>query len=194
MIIFALIVFFWGWSYLGKSPNSHLSPLLKSHHNAASWGYLGALTMLLTSWFASSFLMTRSAYESYSMMGGAFFVIWALLTYSLYLKLDKHKKGIWHHRRVRPFMIALSIIVALVGLSLRMNWPYISLFLAVAIFHRQQKHVRRLLNELFLNQEILRKKIISLEADLSQSKAVLETDLSRISTKDPLIPTYRLSS
>lgn len=193
-LVFLLIGLMWGWSLIKGGSNSHLSPLLKSHNVASSWGYLGSLVMLLGSWTLRSRALTNPTIQTLFPVWGSLFVLSAFGIYGVYLRLDHHKRGIWHHRRVRPALFGIAACVILLSLALKVSYHTISLLLAVAIFNRQQRHIRQLLGELFLSQENLRKKILSLEADLTQSKTARGVDLARIPQSDSPGASYKMSS
>lgn len=166
---------------------SLLSPQVKFHFHAARYGYFCSFLMVGGSWAYAVFNPQEYLSMTHSGVFGSILAVVSIAFYFLYLRLDERKEGYWYHKRLKPLFLAACLTLVLLNMGLKMSPPMMGLFLALAVYHRHQRFARKMFCELLQTHEGVRRKIIALEADLSQTRlAVPHEEAHGHRTADPL--------
>lgn len=153
-VFICLFIFMMGrWSLFSATDGTASAPLIRSRNKAITVGFFGCFGLGLLSFLDLSVSMGRLA------------PLAGLTAYFSYLHLDPTKVGYWHHRRMRPIGIFIGLLGTLIFGVFSFDQTLSALFFATLIFHRHQKFSRFLVQDQLRNQELLRKKILYLEAD-----------------------------
>ena len=172
VLVCILIGILWQWSHLPSKPSNPLAPFLRSVNQQGNVGYLGALFLVSLSGSLTLVSPKGAATAQTSPFAAGLFALVAWMVYVVYHRFSSPQHTIWHRRRLKPLMAVLGLILMVTNGGLHGGAPLLGLILLVAIFQRQRRRGRQVLEDLMDQQERLKEKIISLEADLNQRRFI----------------------